>query len=71
MCELYSYCCSDLSFEKGDTIRLLKKVDQNWMSGEYNGATGLFPVNYVKVLLLKLFFKLIYLCEAVLSVLIN
>jgi len=39
---------------KGDTVYLLKKIDDSWMSGECNGRTGLFPTNYVKVLL-KLF----------------
>ncbi|CAK8684335.1 unnamed protein product [Clavelina lepadiformis] len=39
----------DLSFAKGDTIHLLRKIDANWLSGECHGRTGVFPLSYVKI----------------------
>lgn len=41
---------SDLSFKKGDMIGLLRRIDVNWFVGECNGREGVFPVNYVQVL---------------------
>ncbi|KAH3674625.1 hypothetical protein WICMUC_003171 [Wickerhamomyces mucosus] len=50
---LYSYYKEqegDLSFEKGDRIRILDKVsNENWWRGELNGEIGIFPQNYVSV----------------------
>nr|CAB3266050.1 SH3 domain-containing RING finger protein 3 [Phallusia mammillata] len=52
-CALFTYKSdqqSDLSFVKDDIVYLLKKIDNNWMSGECNGRMGVFPINYVKVI---------------------
>ncbi len=38
-----------LSFKKGDTIKVLQKLQEvGWWEGELNGRVGLFPSNYVK-----------------------
>merc|ERR1719166_959248 len=33
----------ELSFKEGDTIRLKKKLDENWFEGELGGKIGMFP----------------------------
>lgn len=38
----------DLSFKKGDTIMLRKKIDSNWYEGELNNQIGFFPASYVQ-----------------------
>ncbi|XP_054418552.1 SH3 domain-containing protein 19 isoform X1 [Pteronotus mesoamericanus] len=40
----------ELSFKAGDTITALESVDDDWMSGELMGKSGIFPKNYVQVL---------------------
>ncbi|KAM8765110.1 SH3 domain-containing protein 19 isoform 1-T2 [Rhynchonycteris naso] len=40
----------ELSFKAGDTITELESVDDDWMSGELMGQSGIFPKNYVQVL---------------------
>jgi len=37
----------DLSFEKGDVIKVVDQGDGNWWRGTLRGRTGAFPVNYV------------------------
>lgn len=39
----------EMSFSKGQMINVLDKNDPDWWKGELNGATGLFPTNYVKL----------------------
>ncbi|KAL4709226.1 hypothetical protein ACJJTC_010526, partial [Scirpophaga incertulas] len=39
----------DLSFKKGDTIILQKKLDTFWYQGECSGRIGMFPITYVQV----------------------
>ncbi|XP_068623029.1 E3 ubiquitin-protein ligase SH3RF1 [Battus philenor] len=41
----------DLSFKKGDTIMLQKKLDPFWYHGECSGRTGMFPITYVQVVI--------------------
>jgi len=41
---------SELPFREGDMITLLSRIDGNWFEGSVRGKTGLFPVNYVKVI---------------------
>lgn len=41
----------ELTFQKGDIITLVNTDDPSWWKGEINGAVGLFPSNYVEVLL--------------------
>lgn len=40
----------ELAFKESDIINLLNRIDENWFEGTINGRTGLFPVNYVQVL---------------------
>ena len=40
----------DLSFAEGDHIRLLEKVSDEWYRGECKGQTGMFPSNFVNVI---------------------
>jgi len=40
----------ELGFKEGDMILLKEKLDENWFEGTFQGRTGLFPVNYVNVL---------------------
>ncbi|XP_019848782.1 PREDICTED: LIM domain-binding protein 3-like [Amphimedon queenslandica] len=40
----------EMSFKKGDVISLTEQVDSNWLKGTVNGQTGIFPVNFVKLL---------------------
>lgn len=39
----------ELSFCEGVKIRLLKRIDDNWLEGELNGKIGIFPQSFVKV----------------------
>lgn len=41
----------ELPFKKGDTVYILRKVDQNWYEGEHYGRVGIFPISYVEVCL--------------------
>jgi len=41
---------AELAFREGDKITLLRRIDDNWYEGSVHGKTGLFPVNYVKVI---------------------
>ncbi|NWZ99434.1 SH3R2 ligase, partial [Nesospiza acunhae] len=50
---LYSYRGhnpGELRFNKGDTIALLRQLDDNWYLGELNGASGVFPASSVQVI---------------------
>ncbi|KFV61496.1 SH3 domain-containing protein 19 [Dryobates pubescens] len=40
----------ELSFKAGDTITELESVDEDWMSGEIQGKSGIFPKNFVHIL---------------------
>ncbi|KAI7871657.1 ras guanine nucleotide exchange factor domain-containing protein [Spinellus fusiger] len=49
---LYSFKSNDLAsltFEKGDTIEVLNKLDSGWWDGWCEGRRGWFPSNYVQV----------------------
>ncbi|XP_019851340.1 PREDICTED: rho guanine nucleotide exchange factor 37-like [Amphimedon queenslandica] len=39
----------ELSFSPGESILLIKRVDENWLEGELDGRIGIFPKNRVKV----------------------
>ncbi|KAM5279300.1 sorbin and SH3 domain-containing protein 2 isoform 26-T31 [Hipposideros larvatus] len=41
----------ELSFKKGDTVYILRKIDQNWYEGEHRGRVGIFPISYVEKLM--------------------
>lgn len=40
----------ELSFKAGDVITELEPIDDDWMSGELMGRSGIFPKNYVQFL---------------------
>ncbi|NXD98928.1 SH3R2 ligase, partial [Chaetorhynchus papuensis] len=40
----------ELRFNKGDTIVLLRQLDDNWYLGEANGVSGVFPASSVQVI---------------------
>ncbi|XP_073954703.1 SH3 domain containing ring finger posh isoform X2 [Choristoneura fumiferana] len=51
---LYDYISKepgDLSFKKGDTVLLQKKLDAFWYQGETSGRTGVFPITYLQVVI--------------------
>lgn len=41
---------TDLCFEEGDFIRLLDRVDNEWIKGELHGKVGIFPMTFVEVI---------------------
>jgi signal transducing adaptor molecule len=51
----------ELSFKKGDVIKVVDRCFKDWWRGQMKGRTGIFPVNYVVSLLLIL---LILVCDA-------
>ena len=58
---VYSYDATspdDLSFQEGGTIKLLDKISEEWYKGEFDGQTGIFPVNFVMVIVS-------YMCEVI------
>ncbi|XP_005067010.1 neutrophil cytosol factor 4 [Mesocricetus auratus] len=40
----------ELSFKAGDVIFLLSRVNKDWLEGTTQGATGIFPGSFVKIL---------------------
>ncbi|XP_066932495.1 sorbin and SH3 domain-containing protein 1 homolog isoform X2 [Clytia hemisphaerica] len=40
----------ELEFRKGDTVRIIQSIDENWIEGEYEGNIGIFPVSYVELI---------------------
>ena len=40
---------SELSFKKGDLIRVRRQIDSNWYEGELNRKVGIVPSNYVEL----------------------
>nr|XP_040022871.1 neutrophil cytosol factor 2 [Gasterosteus aculeatus aculeatus] len=50
---LHSYESSspeDLNFHQGETVTFLSRVNQEWLEGECNGKTGIFPASFVEEL---------------------
>ncbi|XP_018098759.1 SH3 domain-containing protein 19 [Xenopus laevis] len=48
---LYDFCGEsddELSFKAGDLISALESIDREWMCGELNGKSGIFPKNFVQ-----------------------
>ena len=39
----------DLSFNQGDIMYILEKIDFNWWIGFFNGKVGLVPSNFLKI----------------------
>ncbi|NWI95647.1 NCF2 factor, partial [Pitta sordida] len=47
----YSYEATqpeDLEFQAGDTILVLSKVNEDWLEGQCNGKTGIFPSAFIQ-----------------------
>ncbi|RXN10321.1 endophilin-A2-like isoform X2 [Labeo rohita] len=40
----------ELGFYEGDVITLTNQIDENWFEGTLRGQSGLFPCNYVEVM---------------------
>jgi len=40
----------ELGFNEGDVITLTNQIDENWYEGSLRGQVGLFPCNYVEVM---------------------
>ncbi|KAM9470230.1 uncharacterized protein Hap1MRO34_012259 isoform 5-T6 [Clarias gariepinus] len=38
----------ELSFNKGETVYITRKIDNNWFEGEHRGKVGIFPISYVE-----------------------
>lgn len=38
----------ELPLKKGDTIYIIRQIDQNWFEGEHHGRVGIFPISYVE-----------------------
>jgi len=39
----------ELPFKKGDTILVKRRINDDWLEGEHQGKTGIFPVNHVEL----------------------
>jgi len=39
----------ELSFIKGETVKITRKIDSNWFEGRIGNRKGIFPVSYVEV----------------------
>jgi endophilin-A len=40
----------ELDFKEGTIIKLISKLDDNWLQGELNGKQGRFPITYVDII---------------------
>lgn len=40
----------ELSFKRGDILRIIQDMNHNWTEGELDGRVGVFPTNYVEKL---------------------
>jgi len=52
----YDFAAQDdeeISFKRGDTIKVTEKYNENWWMGEVNGRSGMFPATYVTPLIRK------------------
>ena len=38
-----------MPFKKGDTILVKRRINDDWLEGECQGLTGIFPVNHVEL----------------------
>lgn len=48
-CSNASIFCRELSFKKGDLIHVLRRINENWLEGEFQGIRGIFPLNHVEL----------------------
>jgi hypothetical protein len=40
----------EMSLTKGETLCLIRRIDDNWLEGRKGGLQGIFPASYVEVL---------------------
>lgn len=40
----------ELGFKEGEVIEITRRIDENWFEGTIHGRVGIFPTNYVEVL---------------------
>lgn len=40
---------NELTFDPGQIVHLLRHIDHEWLEGELNGSIGIFPKNYVRI----------------------
>lgn len=40
----------ELSFSENAIIHVKSRIDENWLEGEFRGKTGIFPSNYVEII---------------------
>lgn len=45
-------CCFFL--QEGDTVRILKRINDDWLYGECNGKRGQFPASFVSSIYLDI-----------------
>lgn len=38
-----------MSFKKGDILLVTRRINDNWLEGEYQGSIGIFPLNHVEL----------------------
>jgi hypothetical protein len=38
-----------LSFKKGDILLVLRRINDDWLEGDYQGSIGIFPLNHVEL----------------------
>ncbi|XP_029627463.1 sorbin and SH3 domain-containing protein 1 isoform X3 [Salmo trutta] len=38
----------ELTFRKGETVYIIRQIDNNWYEGEHRGLLGIFPISYVE-----------------------
>lgn len=43
----------DLNLTSGEIVYLLEKIDADWYKGKCGNQTGVFPANYIKVIVSK------------------
>jgi hypothetical protein len=39
----------ELSFKKGDILLVLRRINDDWLEGEFEGSIGIFPLNHVEL----------------------
>ncbi|XP_055933569.1 dynamin-binding protein-like [Argiope bruennichi] len=40
---------NELSFQGGEIVNLIRYVDDNWLEGEIDGKVGIFPANFINI----------------------
>ncbi|CAF3721464.1 unnamed protein product [Rotaria socialis] len=45
----YAETNKELLFKKGDTMLVKRRINDNWLEGENQGLTGIFPLNHVQL----------------------